>query len=457
MLTYPVFCQLLPDKKDFVIIDSIIIKGNKRTKEKIILRELSFQIKDTVSLNELEAIIERSRQNVINTSLFNRVDIESGNRINEKVHIYITVKERWYTFPFPVFEFADRNFNVWWVEYKRDFSRTNYGIRFYQENCRGRNEKLMVVTQFGFTQKYELEYTIPFINKRMRNGLKLSMSYQRNKQIAPFADFNKLVFYQDEDYIRNLFHTSLGFSHRKAVHNTHLLDIEYHNNDIGDTIAEQNDRYFLDNNVNQQYFILRYIFERDYRDIKAYPLQGSLIGVELTKTGLGLFNDVNLFSLVTSYDKFWQLGQKNYLAAELKGYFSLPVEQPYYNQGALGYDQDFVRGYEYYVIDGQHFILYKATFKHRLFSHQFDDVRLLLLDEFRTVPVMLYLKIYFDAGYVQNDFLYMNNNNFLENSLLLGGGIGLDFITYYDIVLRMEYSWNRLNEFGFFLHFKSAF
>ena len=36
---------------------------------------------------------------------------------------------------------------------------------------------------------------------------------------------------------------------------------------------------------------------------------------------------------------------------------------------------------------------------------------------------------------------------------MVGYGVGLDFVTYYDKVIRVEFSTNKLNEFGFFLHF----
>lgn len=40
----------------------------------------------------------------------------------------------------------------------------------------------------------------------------------------------------------------------------------------------------------------------------------------------------------------------------------------------------------------------------------------------------------------------------LQNSLLYGTGVGIDFVTYYDKVLRVEYGINGLGESGLFLH-----
>ena len=58
---------------------------------------------------------------------------------------------------------------------------------------------------------------------------------------------------------------------------------------------------------------------------------------------------------------------------------------------------------------------------------------------------------FFDSGYTVSSL--DNVNNFLNNTALFGGGLAIDFVTYYDLVLRVEYSINKLNEKGLFLHF----
>jgi hypothetical protein len=45
----------------------------------------------------------------------------------------------------------------------------------------------------------------------------------------------------------------------------------------------------------------------------------------------------------------------------------------------------------------------------------------------------------------------------LANSWQYGYGVGLDLITYYDFVMRMEYSINKMKQSGFFIHFASGF
>jgi len=39
---------------------------------------------------------------------------------------------------------------------------------------------------------------------------------------------------------------------------------------------------------------------------------------------------------------------------------------------------------------------------------------------------------------------------------MIGFGAGIDFVTYYDKVLRVEYSINRMGEKGLFIHFMTS-
>jgi len=62
------------------------------------------------------------------------------------------VSERWYTFPEPQFELADRNFNVWWNEQDHDFDRTEYGVDLLCYNFTG-NYDLLEVKAIGASHK----------------------------------------------------------------------------------------------------------------------------------------------------------------------------------------------------------------------------------------------------------------------------------------------------------------
>jgi hypothetical protein len=127
---------------------------------------------------------------------------------------------------------------------------------------------------------------------------------------------------------------------------------------------------------------------------------------------------------------------------------------PYYNQQGLGYD-DYVRGYEYYVIDGQHYGLFRGNALFAIIVPRDYYVHPIPLESFRTVHVAVYVNAFVDAGYVWDR--YYAEQNFLDNTPMSGGGLGLDLVSSYDQVARFEYSINALGETGFYLHFMQPF
>ena len=61
----------------------------------------------------------------------------------------------------------------------------------------------------------------------------------------------------------------------------------------------------------------------------------------------------------------------------------------------------------------------------------------------------MYLNAFTDAGYgVDKEF---GEGNPLTNRLLAGGGLGLHAVTFYDIVLRLEYTLNKEGDRGFYV------
>ncbi len=129
-------------------------------------------------------------------------------------------------------------------------------------------------------------------------------------------------------------------------------------------------------------------------------------------------------------------------------------KQPYFNIRGLGYMKDYISGYELFVIDGSSYSLFKSNIKYRLFKTE-KKLSFLPTEKIRSIPLALYLKTYFDTGYVVDQ---TNNpgNAILANQWLWGGGVGFDLVTYYDLVFRFEYSVNKQLQTGLFLSLKAA-
>jgi hypothetical protein len=108
-----------------------------------------------------------------------------------------------------------------------------------------------------------------------------------------------------------------------------------------------------------------------------------------------------------------------------------------------------VRGYELYVIDGQHYGLWRNTIKYELFKREFNLKKIIKLSQFSTLPLAIYPNLYFDSGYIKNYFPIYSNSK-LANKFLNGGGFGLDIVTWYNSNIRMYYSINQMGEKKFF-------
>ncbi|HPI87455.1 MAG TPA: hypothetical protein PLR01_13860 [Bacteroidales bacterium] len=85
-------------------------------------------------------------------------------------------------------------------------------------------------------------------------------------------------------------------------------------------------------------------------------------------------------------------------------------------------------------------------------EHRFQFIR---AEKFARIFYALYLNLFVDAGYGYYSQEFGQTTNDLQNSMLIGYGAGLDFVTYYDVVVRLDFSVNYRNEAGFYLHFRA--
>lgn len=446
--------RVLPFSFPYIVVNAIEIKGNRRTKRHIILRELDFSAGDTLASNNFENLLRENRNQIFNTRLFNDVSIKIAKQQQGKAQIdlLIEVEERWYIFPVPIFELTDRNFNEWWVTHKHDFGRTQYGFQFIHENFRGRREKLKLLLQLGYTQKVELNYQIPFLDKKGHTGINPSASYIRNHEITYKTIGNKQHFLKLTDgFARERLRVGINFTQRPDIHHFHSFNVYFNRNMINDTVALLNPDYFLEGRNLQQYISVSYNYIADNRDIAAYPLSGSFFRFQASKFGFSAASDINMFILAAAYSRYVPLSKRFYWAGNIRGKLSFPDRQPYFNQQGLGYGDDAMRGYEYYIIDGQKFGILRTSLRYRVLALKIINP-LIKAHQFRTIPLSIYLKNYAETGYVI-DKKYTQNNP-LANQWLWSVGAGLDLFTAYDFLVSFEYSLNKQGEHGLYVSFK---
>ena len=434
----------------FNVVMEVKIIGNKTTRDNIIIREMPFNIGDSILSDDLKEVLERVKSNLLNTLLFNFVTVEPVYFDDTHISIYITVEERWYWWPIPIFDVEETNFNTWWLD--KDLDKVNYGLFVSKENFRGRKETIMFKFQGGYTEQVGMKYIIPYINRNKTNGLSLKFTYSRNHEVDYGTTNNIRDFYHsDQSYLKKEINTNIGYEIRPKLYNKHTFSAEYTKVQIADSVLFFNDDFLPAAKNEVQFFSLKYTVKRDKRNFKSYPTKGYYYDFNVVKDGLGIFDkELNTLYLSSQIKKLWQLSGRFYFASSLKGMFTIK-DAPYYLYNGLGYRSNLVRGYELYVIKGEHYGLMKHQLRYALLQNKVFKFSSIPAEKFNKVPLAVYLGAFFDAGYV--DSKVNITNNFLANTSLFGGGVSIDFVSYYDIVFRVEYAINKLNEQGLFLHF----
>ena len=441
---------------DFVLVDAISIEGNRVTRDYVIKRELLFKTGDTIQVDQLTEVLKESEQRVLNTSLFNKaiITFDDWEGATNKIKLRVEVEETWYIYPIPLFELADRNFNVWWVEQGRSLDRLNFGIEFAHLNFTGRKDKFKIKAKYGYTRQYSLSYSFPYINKKRTLGLSTNVFFARNRELNFQTIDNKQAFYKDDDnnFVYQRFRAESRLTYRPGFDFYHNFSFQFHQNRIADTIATVlNPNFFLKGKGLQRFFSLNYTFAYDTRDIRPYPLSGNYAEFMLEKDGLGFYDDRNGLTLTARFDQYVPLAERWFVGLSAKTKVSLiRSRQPYNDNRAIGFGRDFLHGYEYYVVDGLDMAYLKSVLRFRLWQNEIQFGKIMPIKAFRNMPVKLFLNLNNDFGYANDPF--EKEINFLNNRLLWGTGLGLDIVLFYDKVLKIEYSFNHLFENGLFLH-----
>lgn len=444
-------------QQSYFVVDDIHFIGNRKTKERIILRELEFEKGDTLQISEAPKLIKSSEENLFRTKLFFEVGI-NWKVVDNKNIMVITLAEAWYLYPVPTFELADRNFNIWWSEMGASLNRVNFGVRLDHLNLTGNRDKLKLKSQFGYTYKYEMEYNVPIINKKETWGTTFNILWSRQKEIGYITRFNKVQFFGEDDFLYNRFRVSTLWTYRPRYLQSHSFKLEFNSNNIGDTVMNgYNTEFYHEGRQELQWFVLEY--EWDYNKLNHfnYPTSGSKASINIKKEGLGLTNDVDLLSVSATLEKYYDFNTKRWsIGMRAKGRKVITNGNPgYYHYRALGYGGDQLRGYELFVIDGLNYGYVKSAINFQFFRHKRRLGKWMFLKEFRHFSIQSFLALSLDAGYVQSP--YFNEDNPLNNTYLIGGGPALHILLYNYFLMRIEYSYNRQGEKGVFLHFKASF
>ena len=440
---------------DELYIQDIMISGNKVTHEPVILRELVFAIGDTVLKMQLLPSLQRSRENLLNLAIFNFVNLNVKHLGDNRINIIINVTERWYIWPIPILEYADRNFSSF-IE-NRDWDKINYGAWLKWSNFRGRNEILTAKVRLGYVKEYALAYSKPNLGKRQNHGISFGFNANQQDEISISTVNNKPNEYKPMEVpAQTRLNAFINYRYRPKLYATHALRLEYYDYLVSDSVAILNSNYLGQGDTQRDFFKLSYVFNYDIRDSKVYPLEGFNVKIKAEQIGLGLIPDfdypsLRLTGVLMYHHKFtnWL-----YFYNTTKARFSSEKTMPHILNESLGYNA-YLSAYEPYVIDGSDYVITYYSMKFQLVKPSSYTIPFIGMEQFNKIHYAVYVNLFADAGYVRNDF--PDPTNSMVNKWQYSAGIGLDLVTYYDKVFRVDYSINRYGEHGFFFHVETPF
>ncbi len=460
-------CQVVPSPQPtppppdsgalMVVVRSVSLRGNVRTRDRIIGREMVLHPGDTIRRADLAQKLAWDQRKIWNTNLFISAEVVAAEDSTaparyRPLDLTVTMKERWFLFVIPLVELADRNLNEWWYDRGRDLRRVNYGLQLSWRNLTGRNDRLSGVVQAGFTTRYVLTYNRPYIDRAQRMGANVDFFYATNREIAyrPFLD--KWLFIRPDGLttLRTRLTGSLALTRRDGFYHFHELEARYTVNTIADTVARLNPDYFLDGRTRQRFATLTYQYRYDRRDNVAYALRGTLLTASLAHAGWLPNADLTQTDLLLGGSRYWPLGKRFFAANTVRFRQVWANRQPYFSTRGLGVGADVVRGYELFVIEGNRYAVFRNNIRFQLFDVK-KELRWVPVRQFNTLPIAAYLSLIADAGYI-NSTIAEKYQSQLANRWLYGAGLSLDVVTYYNLVFKVSSVINAQRQVGFFLN-----
>ena len=439
-----------PDSS-LVMIADIAIHGDKKTRPYIIERDIPFKQGEYILMGDLRKKLVTAQQQLMNSALFNSADVYIHTQLGELVFIGVDLKERWYLFPLPYFKLVDRNFNQWWVEQKASLNRVNYGIKFSQYNFTGRNDKLNIYLIGGYSREIYFKYEQPYTNKALTSGFSFSFDFARQRELNYGTLINKQQFYKQSSFVLQNIRAEVAYLYRPAIKTRHIVRFAFNQSSVSDTILKLNPNYFPGSATKITYPELSYTLQYYNTDYYSYPNKGYNFDFTLLHSGINSSMNLTEFSFHSMLVK--PLTPTVQVQWQAAGLIKLPFDQPYYNQQVFGYGDIFLRGLEYYVIDGAAGIMGRTTLRKQVFAATIRTPP--KIKKQVSIPFKIMLKGFNDVGYAYNKNV---GSSLLNNKLLYTWGAGIDFVTTsYDLVFKIEYSFNQLGESGVFLHVRTDF
>ena len=450
--------------QDKVFVASISVLGAEKTKDWVILREMTINKGDSLPQHSVDGELNRSEQNIYNLGLFNEVEMQPV-WLEKELHLIVKVKERWYLLGYPILRFEERNtFDIIKAIQQANFRRLVYGAALQWKNFTGRNETLTFSGQLGFSKRFIIDFLRPAFFRKANIDLRIGYKYFNEKEIIVGTEAGRVQWRSVESEPFQLSHEAyLGFKKRFSLYQNLYAELSFKNIQFSDSLYAFNLtgeplRLINRSDGRAQYPSLIVQYSEDRRDLKSFPLKGYKFQAFFRKAGLKGVSTNHFTKVGVTWAHHLPIAKKWNLAYGLHHVYTFGDTIPWFEKNFVGINRsEFtglstnLRAYEPYAIDGTYLGMNKMEIKYALVPYQIIHLDYVSMPKFQDIPIGLYVSGFVDTGYV-SDRSFNNQDDTFKNKWLIGYGIGLNVIGIYDLLLRIEYARNHLGQGGIFLN-----
>jgi outer membrane protein assembly factor BamA len=403
-------------------VDTVIVEGNDKTLDYVILDEMTLKIGSRVT----PEAIEYDKRRIYSLGLFTRVDILYDTLTTLRA-LVVEVREQWYLIPF--FGFRDG-----------DPKKPYYGAGLLHNNFRGRNQKLYGMVVLGHDPSFAFEFGDPLFDRPHSLFVAGSFSFSRirNRSIVESSltgDFDE--YHTDVNgTIGKRFSLFASASVNAGVHSVKVSSYRQ-----GRTASLHGHDIYL-------YTTLRYDY--DSRDLREYATRGVFLNGTFTKNGFGE-GPVDFSRFGADARVYVPFTETLSLATRVFGTFVSGTLIPTYAHAYFGtYER--IRGYYQTIWEGEN--LAGGTIELRqvlIKTLTFTIPSLPIPQEFAVWRFGLSLALFTDTGAA-----WYRHDRVNLHSFVAGYGVGLHFLLPYTFVLRTESAWNDLGKQQFIIDLRTS-
>jgi len=389
-----------------LIVLNIVVSGNTKTKDIVILREMKTKMGDYFD----PELIEEDRKRIQNLFLFTRVELAPEFTENGVI-LNIAVAERWYFFPYPILY---RN--------EKDWKKLSYGAGIIHENFRGLNHKIVSSFWLGYNPGMDFSYSNPWFG-----GIK---QFNYNFKVYSYRNRNKSLQYDRFDEKHKGFYFTFG--KRWGYHLYLSAAVAYRNIKVPGEYSQVT----YSGNKTDHLPSVGLSFRYDKRDLYAYPKNGLLVDLYINKTKYKSQLDYYRYGAdIRRYQPIY----KNISLALRTAVDLTTGEVPVYNHIYLGYLYR-IRGKFNTRVEGENRFFGNVELRFPIIKTRYINLESngdMLGQYSNNLPLGLSGGIFFDTGTV-----WFHGEKLNEQKFLSGFGFGLHFhVPYFDL-LRLEYAFD---------------